>query len=107
MLKEQLPHFFQLQAQFIQPVYENLYQIQARIYGIIYARCHELMNANPQHFITNQYGIEDGFQYRKSQYDVRAEMENMDLLKSGGKAWLAGKIRVMSCPTNVLILFSY
>jgi amphiphysin len=93
MLKEQLPHFFQLQAQFIQPVYENLYQIQARIYGIIYARCHELMNANPQHFITNQYGIEDGFQYRKSQYDVRAEMENMDLLKSGGKAWLAGKLK--------------
>ncbi|KAI8344566.1 hypothetical protein BC941DRAFT_408985 [Chlamydoabsidia padenii] len=89
MLKEQLPHYFYLQSQFIQPVFEKFYQIQARIYGMIYARCHELLNANPQHFITHQYGIEDGFQYRKSQYDVRAEMENMDLLKSGGKAWLA------------------
>ncbi|CAO3600560.1 unnamed protein product [Absidia cylindrospora] len=89
MLKDQLPHYFQLQAHFIEPVFENLYQIQARIFGIIYARCYELINANPQHFVTTQMGIEDGFQYRKSQYDVRAEMENMDLLKSGGKAWLA------------------
>ncbi|KAI8341182.1 hypothetical protein BC941DRAFT_416061 [Chlamydoabsidia padenii] len=89
MLKEQLPHYLELLAYFIQPVFENLYQIQARIYGMIYARCYELMNANSQYFITNQYGIEDGFQYRNSQYDVRAEMENMDLLKSGGKAWLA------------------
>ncbi|ORZ25777.1 hypothetical protein BCR42DRAFT_400900 [Absidia repens] len=89
MLKEQLPHYFQLQAYFIQPVFENLYQVQAKIYGIIYSRYYELMHANPQHFITNQMGIEDGFEYRKSQYDVRAEMENMDLLKAGGKAWLS------------------
>jgi amphiphysin len=90
MLKDQLPQYLQLHALFIQPVFENLYQIQARIYGMIYARCYELMNTNTNYFITNDYGIEDGFQYRKSQHDVRAEMENMDLLKSGGKAWLAG-----------------
>ncbi|KAI8084920.1 uncharacterized protein BX664DRAFT_338110 [Halteromyces radiatus] len=89
MLKEQLPHFFQLQSHFIQPVFERYYAIQVKIYGMIYARYHELFNANLNHFITNQMGIEDGFNYRKSQHDVRAEMENMDLLKSGGKAWLA------------------
>ncbi|CAO3600322.1 unnamed protein product [Absidia cylindrospora] len=89
MLKEQLPHYFQLQSYFIQPVFENLYQVQAKIYGIIYSRYYELMNTNPHHFVTSQMGIEDGFEYRKSQYDVRAEMENMDLLKAGGKAWLS------------------
>ncbi|KAI9301074.1 hypothetical protein BJ944DRAFT_169752, partial [Cunninghamella echinulata] len=89
MLKQQLPHFFQLQTQFIEPVFEKYYFLQAKIYGMIYARCYELFNANLNHFTTNQMGITDGFQYRKSQHDVRAEVENMDILKSGGKAWVA------------------
>ncbi|KAI7899026.1 uncharacterized protein BX663DRAFT_522875 [Cokeromyces recurvatus] len=89
MLKQELPRFFQLKAQFIHPVFENLYNMQSRIYGIIYARCYELLNQNLGSFVTNTMGIEEGYNYRKSQRDVRSEYENLDLLKSGGKAWLA------------------
>lgn len=89
MLKSELPRFFQLKASFIQPVFENLFNMQSRIYGMIYARCFELLNQNMESFVTNTMGIEEGYNYRKSQRDVRAEFENMDLLKSGGKAWLA------------------
>ncbi|CAO3638152.1 unnamed protein product [Mucor hiemalis] len=63
--------------------------MQSRIYGMIYARCFELLNQNMEAFITNTMGIEEGYNWRKQQRDVRAELENMDLLKSGGKAWLA------------------
>lgn len=89
MLKSELPKFFELKSQFIEPVFENLYNMQCRIYGMIYARCYELLNQNLESFSTNTLGIEEGYSYRKSQRDVRSEMENMDLLKSGGKAWLA------------------
>ncbi|KAI8060462.1 hypothetical protein BC940DRAFT_246498 [Gongronella butleri] len=89
MLKQQLPNYFELKARFIEPVLEKYYHIQTKIYGMIYARMYELMNANVDHFITHQMGIQQGFDHRRLQHDVRAEMENMDLLKSGGKAWLA------------------
>lgn len=89
MLKSELPRFFQLKTSFIQPVFENLFNMQARIYGMIYARCYELLNQNMEAFMTNTMGIEEGYNWRKQQRDVRAEIENMDLLKSGGKAWLA------------------
>ena len=89
MLKSEIPRFFQLKASFIQPVFENLFNMQSRIYGMIYARCFELLNQNMDTFVTNTMGIEEGYNYRKSQRDVRGEFENMDLLKSGGKAWLA------------------
>ncbi|KAI9023087.1 hypothetical protein CLU79DRAFT_750221 [Phycomyces nitens] len=89
MLKQQMPQFFYLKSQFITPIFENFYRMQTKIYGIIYARCYELANANGQHFITTSMPITDGFEWRRLQRDVRAEMENMDLLKSGGKAWLA------------------
>ncbi|GAA5800775.1 hypothetical protein HPULCUR_006213 [Helicostylum pulchrum] len=89
MLKSELPRFFQLKTDFIQPVFENLFNMQARIYGMIYARCYELLNQNMEAFMTNTMGIEEGYNWRRQQRDVRAEIENMDLLKSGGKAWLA------------------
>ncbi|CEP11068.1 hypothetical protein [Parasitella parasitica] len=89
MLKSELPRFFQLKSSFVQPVFENLFNMQARIYGMIYARCYELLNQNMEAFVTNTMGIEEGYNYRKSQRDVRAEFENLDLLKSGGKAWLS------------------
>lgn len=89
MLKRELPQFFQLKTSFIQPVFENLYNMQSRIYGMIYARCLELLNQNMETFITNTMGIEEGYNWRKQQRDVRSEFENMDLLKSGGKAYLA------------------
>lgn len=89
MLKSELPRFFALKSNFIQPVFEHLFNMQARIYGMIYARCYELLQQNLDAFQTNTMGIEEGFSARRQQHDVRGEMENMDLLKSGGKAWLA------------------
>ncbi|KAI8979907.1 hypothetical protein BDB01DRAFT_843920 [Pilobolus umbonatus] len=88
MLKRELPQFFQLKASIMQPIFTNLYNMQARIYGMIYARCYELVNQNLDAFVTNTMGIEEGFNYRKQQRDVRSELEDLDLLKSGGKAWL-------------------
>ncbi|KAF7727753.1 hypothetical protein EC973_007212 [Apophysomyces ossiformis] len=89
MLKQQLPQFFYLKTQFIRPVFEQFYYLQCKIYGMIYARCHELINANNQHFVTQSMGVEEGYQWRKSQRDGRAELENLDLLKAGGKTWIA------------------
>ncbi|KAI9322809.1 hypothetical protein BX666DRAFT_1898634 [Dichotomocladium elegans] len=89
LLKQELPRFFALKSQFIQPVFEHLYEMQLKIYGMIYARCYELINANQSHFVTHQMPIEEGYNWRTSQYNVREELENLDLLKSGGKAWLA------------------
>ncbi|KAI9299392.1 hypothetical protein BJ944DRAFT_172434 [Cunninghamella echinulata] len=88
MLKQQLPQFFQLKTQFITPVYERFYNLQSKIFGMIYARCYELLHANEQHFTTHQMGIEQGYQWRLQQYNARAEFENMDLLKSS--KWLKG-----------------
>lgn len=89
MLKQELPRFFHMKAQFIEPVFNSLYFLQCKIYGMIYARCYELANANAEHFPTLNMPIEDGYNWRRSQRDARAEMENLDLLKSGGKAWLS------------------
>ncbi|KAI8078265.1 uncharacterized protein B0P05DRAFT_579510 [Gilbertella persicaria] len=89
MLKTELPRFFEMKTAFFQPVFEHLFNMQARIYGIIYARCYELLNQNLETFQTHTMGIEEGFNWRKQQRDARAEYENLDLLKSGGKAWLA------------------
>ncbi|CAO3623667.1 unnamed protein product [Cunninghamella blakesleeana] len=86
MLKQQLPQFFQLKAHFITPVYERFYNLQSKIFGMIYARCYELLHANEQHFVSHQMGIEQGYQWRLQQFNARNEFENMDILKSSN--WL-------------------
>lgn len=93
MLKRELPRFFHMKAQLIEPIFEHFYYLQCKIYGMIYARCYELVETNKDHFRTHAMPIEEGFNYRRSERDARAEMENLDLLKSGGKAWLKGKQR--------------
>lgn len=90
-LKEQLPAFFQMLIHLIQPIFEHMYNLQCKIYGMIYARCYELVTANEQYFVTHAMDLEAGYNWRKQQHDVQAEIQNMDLLKSGGKAWLTGK----------------
>ncbi|KAK4511003.1 uncharacterized protein ATC70_012208 [Mucor velutinosus] len=87
-LKEQLPAFFQMLIQLVQPIFEHMYNLQCKIYGMIYARCYELVTANEQYFVTHAMDLEAGYNWRKQQHDVQAEIQNMDLLKSGGKAWL-------------------
>lgn len=80
-----------MKISFVQPIFDSLYNMQSRIYGMIYARCYELLNQNMEAFVSNTMGIEEGYSWRKMQRDARAELEETDLLKSGGKAWLAGK----------------
>ncbi|KAI8390053.1 hypothetical protein BD560DRAFT_379775 [Blakeslea trispora] len=87
-LKQQLPVFFNLLFQMMQPIFEHLYNLQNTIFGMIYARCHELITANDQQFVTHAMDIQAGYQWRKQQFDAQAEIENTDLLRSGGKAWL-------------------
>ncbi|KAL0096242.1 hypothetical protein J3Q64DRAFT_1706882 [Phycomyces blakesleeanus] len=89
LLKTQLPQFFYLKTKFIEPVIGRFYDLQCKIYGMIYARHHEVITANSQHFMTNAMPIVDGFNWRQAQHDMRAEYENLDLLKAGGKAWLS------------------
>jgi amphiphysin len=58
---------------------------------MIYARCYELLNQNMNAFISNTMGIEEGYNWRKTQRDARAELENTDLLKAGVKPFLPRK----------------
>ncbi|KAI9477874.1 MAG: hypothetical protein EXX96DRAFT_568562 [Benjaminiella poitrasii] len=88
MLKEQLPVFLSLLRALTQPIFESLYQLQTQVYGMIYARCYELIKANEGHFVTHTMSVDEGYQWRKTQFDAQAEIQNTDLLKSGGKAWL-------------------
>lgn len=88
MLKAELPRFFHLKAMLIEPLLEHFYNMQCKIYGMIYARCYELLNANLNYFVTHSMSLQDGYNWHKSQRDMQKEMENLDLLKSGGKAWL-------------------
>lgn len=90
-LKSQLPVFFRLQNDFVQPIFEHMFHLQCRIFGMIYARCYELVTANEGHFVTHAMSVDEGFRWRLTQFNAQAEIENMDLLKSGGKAWLSGK----------------
>ncbi|CAO3686284.1 unnamed protein product [Rhizopus microsporus] len=87
-LKHELPIFFQLLSHLVQPILENLYHLQTKIYGMIYARCYELMTANQQHFVTQGMDIQGGYQWRLNHYNGQAEMEKLDLLHAKGKAWL-------------------
>ncbi|KAI9030685.1 hypothetical protein CLU79DRAFT_802338 [Phycomyces nitens] len=89
LLKTQLGQFFHLKSKFIDPVVERFYELQCKIYGMIYARHYEMMTANTQHFGTSSMPILDGFNWRQAQHNMRAEYESLDLLKAGGKAWLA------------------
>lgn len=90
-LKSQLPIFFRLQFDFIQPIFEHMFHLQCKIFGMIYARCYELLTANDGHFVTHEMAVDAGFQWRLQQFNAQTEIENMDLLKAGGKAWLSGK----------------
>lgn len=94
-LKHELPIFFQLLSHLVQPILENLYHLQTKIYGMIYARCYELVTANQQHFVTQGMDIQGGYQWRLNHYNGQTEMENLDLLHAKGKAWLSGNRETM------------
>ncbi|KAG2180997.1 hypothetical protein INT43_008579 [Umbelopsis isabellina] len=87
MIKQQLPYFFQLRSHFIDPIFQAFYTLQVKIYLSMWQRIHELIEQNPDHFETLQYGIEDGFQSRMQNFNAREQLEQLDLLAQGGKQW--------------------
>ncbi|KAI7897588.1 uncharacterized protein BX663DRAFT_444772 [Cokeromyces recurvatus] len=85
LLKEQLPDFLILLKTLMESIFQSLYQLQEQIYRMIYARCDELVRANETHFVTYAMSVDEGYQWKKSQFDTPTEIQNMDIFKSGGK----------------------
>lgn len=57
----------------------------------MWQRIHELIEQNPEHFETLQYGIEEGYQSRMQNFNAREQLEQLELLAQGGKQWKGGK----------------
>ncbi|KAG2184907.1 hypothetical protein INT43_000820 [Umbelopsis isabellina] len=81
LLKEELPRLLQLRTQLIDPMFENFYFVQCRIYSMLLARLQEVINTNGDHFETINMGIEEGFNERLNRYNARTELEESGLLK--------------------------
>ncbi|CAO3673868.1 unnamed protein product [Umbelopsis vinacea] len=88
LLKEELPRILQLKSQVVDPMFQNFYFIQCRIYAMLLARMQEVISTNGAYFQTLNMGIEEGFNERSRQLNVRSELEESALLKQGGRAWL-------------------
>lgn len=91
LLKEELPRILQLQSQLVDPMFQNLYFIQCRIYAMLLARMQEVISTNGAYFQTLNMGVEEGFNERSRQFNPRSELEESGLLKQGGRAWLGGQ----------------
>ncbi|KAI9495909.1 hypothetical protein BDB00DRAFT_176877 [Zychaea mexicana] len=83
MLKQDLMRFFRLASSFIGPVQENFYSIQCRVIGGMYGRIYEVVDSHREYFVTLDQPLEDGFQWRMRQRDVKSELEQLDVLKKG------------------------
>jgi amphiphysin len=90
ILKEDLPRIIQLRTQLVDPMFQEFYFLQCRIYGMLLARMQEVISTNGLHFETLTMGVEEGFEARLSQFNARTELEESGLLKQGGRAWLGG-----------------
>jgi len=88
LLKEEIPRILQLKAHVVDPMFQNFYFIQCRIYSMLLARLQEVISTNGAHFETLNMGVEEGFQDRLRQFNARNELEESALLKQGGRAWL-------------------
>jgi amphiphysin len=91
LLKEELPRILQLKSQLVDPMFQNFYFIQCRIYAMLLARMQEVISTNGAYFQTLNMGVEEGFNERSRQLNVRSELEESGLLKQGGRAWLGGQ----------------
>jgi amphiphysin len=90
MLKEQLPYFFQLRSHFIDPIFQAFYNVQIKIYLSMWQRIHQIVEENPDHFETIQYGIQDGYEARQQSFNAREALEHLELLEKNGKSWRGG-----------------
>jgi hypothetical protein len=53
----------------------------------MWQRIHNIIEENPSHFETVQYGIQDGYQARQQNFNARETLEQLELLQKGGKSW--------------------
>ena len=84
MLKQDLMRFFRLASSFMTPVQENFYNIQCRVIGGLYGRIYEVVDNHRDYFVTLEMDLEQGYQWRTTQRDVKSEIEQIDVLKKGG-----------------------
>ena len=96
MLKEQLPYFFQLRSHFIDPIFQAFYNLQVKIYLSMWQRIHQIVEENPGHFETIEYGIQDGYQARQQNFNAREVLEQTELLEKSGKSWRGGNVDLIA-----------
>lgn len=90
MLKDELVRFLDLSQEFIEPVFQQFYNIQSRILGGFYGRLHEVIQHNGTVFPTLTMPIEDGFRARLKEFNAREELDRSELFKGGIKPWQRG-----------------
>lgn len=77
--KTELPTFFRLRIEFIDPIFQSFFFMQCRIYGMILARMQDLTRSS--YFTSRDRGVIEGFQWRREKDPVHEKMEEMELLR--------------------------
>ncbi|KAK4509761.1 uncharacterized protein ATC70_007063 [Mucor velutinosus] len=90
MLKDELVRFLDMSQEFIEPVFQQFYNIQSRIVGGFYSRIYEVIQHNGAVFPTLNMPIEDGFRSRLKEFNAREELDRSELFKDGIKPWQRG-----------------
>ncbi|KAG2220565.1 hypothetical protein INT45_008746 [Circinella minor] len=93
MLKQDLMRFFQLASSFITPIQEHFYNIQCRVIGGMYGRIYEVIDNHRDYFVTLEMELEQGYQWRINQRDIKSEIEQIDVLKKGGTSLNGSLVR--------------
>ncbi|CAG8720497.1 11499_t:CDS:2, partial [Ambispora leptoticha] len=75
LLKKELPQFFEYRTQFIEPIFEEFYHMQLKIYGLMLERMDRLVATG--YFDVNSNVI-DGFDERR--VDIQGKLEALTLL---------------------------
>ncbi|CAG8571832.1 11910_t:CDS:2 [Ambispora gerdemannii] len=75
LLKKDLPQFFEYRTQFIEPIFEEFYHMQMKIYGLLLDRMNQLVDTG--YFDVNS-DIMNGFDERRG--DIQEKMEVLTLL---------------------------
>jgi hypothetical protein len=63
----------------------------------MWQRIHQIVEENPGHFETIQYGIQDGYQARQQNFNAREVLEQTELLEKSGKSWRGGNVDLIAC----------
>ncbi|KAF8930912.1 hypothetical protein BGZ52_000346 [Haplosporangium bisporale] len=81
LLKEELPGFFWLRTQLMEPILLSLYYIQARIHAILWDRIDPLSRSG---YYDLTMDVLNGYESRKD--DINLTLESVELIKKGSAA---------------------